>query len=594
MLVGTPSMHLDTEPFPTQPRKVKRWLKSLPLANTGETTRLFYQGLTAFNRSQVSPYDRLEILELLRPTRKLIGDQLARHFISRALPLPARSQRIANINTDLLHEVATGYLKVVQAGSSGTNALAPRHLALAIHRAMRALAESHFHAGRLYQPTPEGLWEQAHWLYHLAEQKQLATQEIKDPHLDVQRRCTVAQTYKQMSLYSLAEPLTLHQGDADAVARYLEKAADACAITASPVADNAGYLYVVAPGADEPPAHIHESEASRHETVRYLNLLPLIRQIREGMRSNSQDTLGPLHADTAARVLQAWTNSARRRFSRMSRDGHIDVMLGINAIHSVIREAVNPELRPLGQEQERDMAFEELSLERMSDNPRDQGEGITVRYLADLPQDVSSSVWDAIAKGNLVTDRTTADHSAPPPTQENNPTPSPWEVLDASAGGFRLGWRGDMSVRMQVGELIALRDSTSGRGQWRPGMVRWIRNHSDSSLEVGVKMLAPKAMPAEISPMRHGRPLGRPVPGLLLPRVKVLEQRATLICRAGLFETNERVSVTLAGRPREITLSAIETQSSLFTQFQFLPAPSRGDADRETTDREEALWPDIF
>ena len=596
MLVGTPSMHLETEPFPTQPRKVKRWLKELPLANTGETTRLLYQGLTELNRLRMPAYDRLEILELLRPTRRLILDQLSRHFVSRSLPLPARSQRIANINTDLLYEVAMGYLQVVREGSSGANSLAPRHLALGIHRAMRALAERHFHAGRLYQPTPDGLWEQAHWLYHLAEQRQLVDREIKDTELNGQRRSTVAHTYKQMSLYSLADPLTLHQGDTDALTRYLEGSAQACAITTSPVADNADYLYVLDLSTDEPPAYVHGSEAGRHEAVRYLNLFPLIRQIREELRANAQDAPGPLHRDIAARVLQAWTNNARRRFSRMSHDGHVDVVLGITAAHEMIRQAVNPapQASMIGKAQERDRAFEELSLERMSDSPRYESEGISVRYLADMPQDVTSNAWDTIAKGNLVTDRTTEDQSRALHPGKEAPVPTSWEILDTSAGGFRLRWRGDVSVRAQVGELIALRDATSGREHWRLGMVRWIRSPSNSGLEVGVKMLAPKAMPVDISPVRHGRPMGRRVPGLLLPRIKVLEQHATLACRAGLFEAGEQVAVNLAGRTLIVALSAIETQSSLFTQFQFRPAQSTAAPEGETSHKNTPLWPDIL
>ncbi|WP_156500092.1 hypothetical protein [Ectothiorhodospira sp. BSL-9] len=596
MLVGTPSMHLETEPFPTQPRKVKRWLRELPLANTGETTRLFYQGLTEFNRLRMPPDDRLEILELLRPTRKVIVDQLSRHFINRSLPLASRSQRIANINTDLLHEFAMGYLQVVREGSCEANRLAPRHLGLAIHRAMRALAERQFHAGRLYQPTPDGLWEQAHWLYHLAEQRQLVTKEIKDVELNSHRRSTVAHTYKQISLYSLADPLTLHQGDADALARYLEDSAHECAITTSPVADNADHLYVLDLSTDEPPAYIHGSEVSRHEAVRYLNLFPLIRQIREEVRAGSQGALGPLHKETAARILQAWTNNARRRFSRISRDGRIDVVLGISAIHEMIRQAISPapQASAVGKDQERDRAFEELTLERMSDSPRYESEGITVRYLADTPKDVSSSAWDTIAKGNLVTDRTTQDQSGALQPREEAPAPTPWEVLDTSAGGFRLRWRGDMSVRAQVGELIALRDANSGREHWRPGMIRWIRSPSDAGLEVGIKMLAPKAMPVDISPVRHGRPMGRSIPGLLLPRIKVLEQQATLICRAGLFEAGERVAVTLAGRTLMVDLSAIETQSSLFTQFQFRPAQFTSAPEGETSDKNTPPWPDIL
>jgi hypothetical protein len=67
--------------FPVQPRKVKAWLKQLPIVNIGETTRQFYHGLMTANRKGIAAKHRLEVMETLRPTARYLLNNLRKHLI---------------------------------------------------------------------------------------------------------------------------------------------------------------------------------------------------------------------------------------------------------------------------------------------------------------------------------------------------------------------------------------------------------------------------------------------------------------------------------------------------------------------------------
>ncbi|MFP4079505.1 MAG: hypothetical protein ACLFTM_02535 [Ectothiorhodospira sp.] len=601
MLVGSPVTYNENQDVPTQPRHLKRWLKALPLANLGETTRLFSTALSRFNARELPPSERLELLELMRPTQCFILEKLGRHFINRALPLPPRSQRIAELNHQVLEEVARGYLRVVEACRLDEGALRPRHQTLAMHRALRALCLQLFHAARLYQPAPEGLWKRIHGVFALAERRGLKDQAVKDIELTCQSRCSIEETYKQACLFALADPLTLHQGDTDRLIRYLESHAGECTLGGAAIPDNGGHLYVLDLEADAPPAHVPREESPRGGTIRHLNPAPVVRRLRTCTDVEPESgRMEHLTAEQAARVIRSWTSTARRRFSRSPTQGRMEATIGVDRIHALLREGPRGKaprrngkdrLQPLSRKEDLETL---LTLADRVPSHHHQSEGISVQFLEDLPVEGSASLWDQISRGRPI-----RDPAGGPPEEERTgqdpwETVTHWQILDASAGGFRLCWAGDTVPRAQVGELMALRDEGTVRGPWRVGMIRWMTHREDGRLEVGVKMLAPRTLPVEISPAlrHHGT---RFLPGLLLPALEVLGQPSTLVCQAGRFQAGERVKVRLEGRTQEVLLPSAETQSTRFVQFRYQPVePPDNPRARPGSGATPPSWPEIL
>ncbi|EHQ52030.1 hypothetical protein ECTPHS_05015 [Ectothiorhodospira sp. PHS-1] len=158
MLVGTPMVQPPgDDALPLQPRKVKLWLKTLPLADMGETTRRLLQAVRSLNNRSLPAADRLEIMELMRPSLHMAQEHLGRHFINRSLPLPPRGLQIAHVAGELLAETSTGYLKVLRdvRGTKRTG-LSSRQLTTAVYRGLCLLGTQQRHAARLYLPPPAG------------------------------------------------------------------------------------------------------------------------------------------------------------------------------------------------------------------------------------------------------------------------------------------------------------------------------------------------------------------------------------------------------------------------------------------------------
>ncbi|MCG5535463.1 hypothetical protein [Ectothiorhodospira mobilis] len=596
MLVGSPVAPSDNETVPTQPRHLKRWLKALPLANPGETARLFCAALEQINARDLPPARRLELLELMRPTRRYLLDKLGRHFINRPLPLSPRGQRIAELNRRVLEDVAQGYLTAVEACRLDADALRPRHQVLAMHRALHALYQQLFHLARLYQPVPPGLWQRIHGIHALAGARGLETRTVKDPEMACGSRCTLTGIYKQACLLALADPLTLHRGDVERLARFLEERAGECTLGTTPIPDNGGHLYVVDLAADAPPAHRPREEAPQGETIRYLNPAPLLRRLRActGAPSGPGHTV-PLTSDQASRVIQAWTNTARRRFGRSPGQGEMEAAIGMDAIHRVLHGEDEGDGRPGdGPVRSREEALEALfTLAELSPPPQEQEEGISVSYLKDLPGEGSAGLWEQVARR-----RPMRDTEPEPPEPEPAPSPAGqitrWRIMDASAGGFRLRWNGDGLTRAQVGELLILRDRRDPKNTWRVGMIRRMIQGEDGALELGVKMLAPRALPVGVSAVTRHNGTGQPAPALLLPAIQVLGQPATLVCPTGLFQLGERVRVHMEGETREVLLPHAERQTTRFTQFRYRTAAPQESTAGRPSPRDEDRWPDLL
>lgn len=73
--------------FPTTGRAVRLWIEALPLANSGATARLLYNGIKELNQLEVDAGQRLDILEQMRKPMATVAASMERHVINQPLPL---------------------------------------------------------------------------------------------------------------------------------------------------------------------------------------------------------------------------------------------------------------------------------------------------------------------------------------------------------------------------------------------------------------------------------------------------------------------------------------------------------------------------
>lgn len=565
MLVEPLTLKIAGNVFPLQPKKIKRWLQALPLGNMGETTRQLLEAIKTLNGQVMPPADRFEVMELMHPSLHLVLDHLERHFINRSLPLPPRSLQIAHVAEELQAESSAAYLRVIRdARGLKRHGLSSRHLANAIYQGMRSLSAQQLHAARLYLPVPIGTWQAMHELLVEAERHNLLHHPVTDDQLKVN---TPERACLQAVLLALAAPLTLRQGESDLLYHHFETQSALCNISRDALPDNAGMLYTINLCRDAPPEYVAQDELDDPEQSRFLQITPLIRQLRDMVRTGNTQLL---NSDLTHRVLVALTNTSRRRFSRAGQSGEIDVATGLNSIYQCVSQKMQAQL---GNGDHAQDGYPSLSLQEIDGIPSVTDQGMSVHYLADIPKDTSSAAWDTVARGNLLTNGNHFSDNGFDDSRQSGIIPQPWSLVDTSAGGFRLRWKKPQAGRAQVGELLGLRDYDGTRVRWQLGVVRWMMFHPETGLEIGVQILAPRSLPVTIKRSRRRIAHGAALEGLVSPTIQVLQQPASLFCPAGVFQAGEEVAVNLAGRTLPVILTHKMAFSSRFEQFSYEPAP---------------------
>ena len=201
----------EKEAFPSTPRHVKKWLNDLPLINMGETTKAFYSELKQLNRAELPARQRLEVMELLRPTGRIVLDYLSKHLTARSLPLPPKSQKIGQLSQAITLELATGYKLILRDVAQNKEKLDAKRLTMAIHRALRYLGDAQLLSAKVYTSLPAGIWNDINQLFLFAEKNKLTEAEIKDDQYVTMKQSSINTVYKQLCLFAISRPETLHQ-----------------------------------------------------------------------------------------------------------------------------------------------------------------------------------------------------------------------------------------------------------------------------------------------------------------------------------------------------------------------------------------------
>jgi hypothetical protein len=234
------------------------------------------------------------------------------------------------------------------------------------------------------------------------------------------------------------------------------------------------------------------------------------------------------------KLIRNFTSVPARRFSRIPRSGHVEVVFGLRTIHAALLLARLP--GPHG------------------DSPANE---VLQRVDTDL-----------IADPAFGTGRYTARSDTAPEDPRGHW--QLWDVVNLGAGGYQLHWPQRRPSGAQVGELLAVRVVDERETRVYAGAVRWLQAREDGDLDIGVQLLAPKVVPIHIQPEEEYLVDNLSAnPGLWLPPVKALKQPATVITPVGRFRPGSHV-VAVGSRNRyALELGDRVESTGLFERFDY-------------------------
>lgn len=456
--------------FPTQAKSVKQWIEALPLANSGATAKMLYNGLKELNTLEVDPLQRLETLELMRHPIQFTLGGMDKHVIGQALPLPQQKRQIGQVMRDFHRELALGYkLAVVDicGPKGGVPFLRGRYVLLAVVRSMEHIGALLGKCYLTYSEISPGCWSELHALFAYAATQGLLEKLEKDPQVQGVAISPMS-CYVQAMLMFLSNPYRLTQKEIVD----LEAATRVWSAYILLRLDGSGEgVFVIDPDQDHAPGVRVNSDARR---VWRLDCAGLVSHIKTQLETTvgrdgllvPRSRLGqsaPLTSELVERLLLAWGFGGERAHQRMPAGHILDVVIGLQGAH----------------------------------------------YLVGGSKDFNAFVNALSVHGVNLSDRERAAAWAQASSESAKPLVTQVEVQDQSLGGYRIYWASAANLRARVGELIAVStvvdEGDEDPRDWMIGVMRWLRGGNTDSLEAGVQLISRQAEAVAVRATTEGR-----------------------------------------------------------------------------------------
>jgi hypothetical protein len=140
-----------------------------------------------------------------------------------------------------------------------------------------------------------------------------------------------------------------------------------------------------------------------------------------------------------------------------------------------------------------------------------------------------------------------------------------WKVINESPGGYGILARELPKEQAKAGEIVAL--SVAEEANWMVASIRWLHQHHNGSMEMGLQVMSAKAQPILMRPAQGQE--AAYFPALLLPAIPALKQAARITTQKGHYTPMREYSVLLAGREHLVRSAKLVEQQNGYDLFEF-------------------------
>ena len=535
----TMKKNTSDEYIPRSVHKARAWVRDLPITNLGETTRRLYMGLVDFNQSRISSVTRIDIADTLAETATLVLSNLQRHLVSRAFPLPQKSQRIFELKQSLLLELAGSY-QLAAVDMITTASIAKRPLLKAIHSAMAYLSEVLLQHYMVYAKTRDTLWHDMHHLYLLACDHDLQDSvAVKDNN----GLATINDVYKYANLLALSNPYSLRQGEIERLEHLFHLLLPLVEIHPNADTIETELSYIIHLNRDAHAALVPVSDILNSPTIRVLDLSPLITKLDcyiSALENNTKPSKYYLFKDIgislAKRLVFHFTRVRNRSAKRYIKNENISMVTGLSNVVTVLNN--NDKIESLNNAELDNLVLKE-------------------------PRQSNHYAMESLYVGE--DKKSTSSDSSPVVLMQT------WLVTNSSVGGYGLLWRNEEPSAARVGAIVALRSAHDAEVEWQIGTIRWIEFIKGRGLCVGIEFLAPYVVPIAVKHINHVKnPVKNlPIAGLMLPPIEGIRPEPELLFPPQMFRSGDELQVAFALHEETIRLTHRDECTGSFAIFGY-------------------------
>ncbi len=508
----------------TRPQKIALSLSSLDKQKPLETATYLQTELEILNRQKVSASNRIQALDTYRPLLISTAQALAEDYDNATLPLHNKAKLAAAAAESLWLELGYGYkLALVDLQNQLIKLGTDKSSAYAIQRAIDALAEYALVCYQTYVTPPDFVWSDLHQLYFCAVQLDIQHLNIQNSKTDTSDKSSsnltvsIENSYKHALLMSLADPQHLVQKDIRLIANLLAfHVADAEISAVGPLTSSSG-AFIVSLNSNKPPvpySKLKDSPDADNDIL--LQTMILVRSIHQSLTNLKNDQMpkdGSIPAnsnrsdyiDLLTYLIKHWGVIPKRIFNRSQKNGELELVTGIVAIHQY----------------------------------------------SDLEQNLSE-----ITSKHIGTNSANLG-------QPHKVIPSRWQILNISATGLSIRRHPTADKNIKIGSLLGFK--TKNESNWSLGLVRWANCGSKDRLDIGVQLIAPQAQSATVR--IDGRNKDEMV--LLLPEMTAVKQAMSIIAPKGTYQPAQQLTLKYNNVSQHVMLTKLIERSHQFERMQF-------------------------
>ncbi len=518
------------------PSDILNWRNALEIADLSVTTKKLYQVLREGSGASTGPKDRLEILELLRPTVQFICQSLSKHYTNQSHALKQEQFVIANLSQTLQMEMAYGYKTIIeQTAASGASAdLKASLLPIAIQRVFYYFSQILLRSYKIYSKPPSDLWRELHLIYKYVRDNLPTREDLIDE-------------YKRILLFAGAYPTKLRQNEQEALYRGTETWASMATLGKKlPNTTGTGYL-IVDTEADQPPHHPSRGQIafSDNSEVLYVlaianrlkNLLPLVEpnELQSRMSHYNQAEYA-IPATVLRNLVKIWGMPSPRIQERAPQDQSAQICIGLRSTHFHVNHA---------------QVFQMPKAEPSTEETSAPSTGTP--WVAELKKtDELGTHIDFSAVSSAV-----------PVDSPDLYTFYPCTIVNETPTGYSLVLGGAIFSVLQAGEVLGLTRADQAPDMIEICGVRWLQYESDV-LRLGVERLSSVTKACAVQLIKSQKAVGDYVRCLLL--------ESSLLVPTLPFKKGDHVNLLESEleKPKEYLLSELVDATGGYKRFQFI------------------------
>ena len=543
------------------PRQVTKWVGSLPIANTGDTSKRLYQMLLECNKSKLGDDDRYKIMMQLHPVIHMILKTLSKSFTGHTLNLTNRQRKISALVQALHTEMAVGFKNIIEHRSESINILNKKMMLTSLYLTLDYLSLTIVRCYQIYTVVPDRIWQEINTLYRFAVEKELHDKKCPIEGYNVEN--SIHDLFIRICLLSISNPYQLRQQEIETLFKSMPVYTQLCELDTFYKEHTKNTCYVIDLNSGFPPTHQNFLPNQTSLNALSLNLDSAIEQLQKELennkRANPNLSIHGLSIRLIRHLLKNWAQLTERSASRTSSGGKIHVTVGLAATYQYL---CDPE-EEVSHEKKGNGTLLHATVEPIAeDDP-------LVNPLLNTPD--SDDVWDKYYQSKDKRDPDREPFGKRLPELDSEPQELlEAEIINMSPGGYCLHLVEQPPANTHIGEIIGLLEiDGDGSEHWHIGVIRWLKRQSQvPGIQFGIQLIAPSAK-AVITETSSATALTKVHESLLLPELAGIGQAATVITPGSAFKQNQEIKIINGERVYDVKLTKIAASSQSFKQYYF-------------------------